>query len=62
MVIYDLHGHVVARAVNGYLGAGRHWVTWTGRDEKGRLVSSGIYFARLVTSKKSTTIKIMLLK
>jgi len=44
--IYDLGGRRVARVVDEILGAGRHLVAWTPRDDAGRRLSAGLYFAR----------------
>ncbi len=47
LAIYDLHGRLVATLVNERLEAGRHVVTWQGRDARGRAVASGAYAAVL---------------
>jgi hypothetical protein len=48
--IYDVMG----RRVNGffwdYLLAGEHYVIWNGKNDSGELLTSGIYFYRLVLS------------
>ena len=46
--IYDLRGRQVRRLVDGSLPAGRHQVTWDGRNGAGHRVSSGSYLYRLV--------------
>jgi hypothetical protein len=43
--VVDLAGRVVATLVEGTYGAGRHIVTWSGRDADGRRVPAGLYFA-----------------
>ncbi len=43
--IYNLKGQKVRSLVNGQIQAGYHIVTWNGKDESGRNVSSGIYFS-----------------
>lgn len=43
--IYNTKGQKVRSLVNGQIQAGYHTVTWNGKDESGRNVSSGIYFA-----------------
>ncbi|HID10800.1 MAG TPA: T9SS type A sorting domain-containing protein [Candidatus Latescibacteria bacterium] len=48
LVIYDLLGRKVRTLVNGKLEGGKDYrVTWDGRDELGREVSSGIYLYRI---------------
>ncbi len=48
--------------VNGSTPAGRHEATWTGLNQEGRRVSSGVYFYRLETDEFSQTRKMALLK
>ncbi|MFQ6675734.1 MAG: T9SS type A sorting domain-containing protein [Fidelibacterota bacterium] len=43
--IYNLLGQEVVTLVNEKKVAGYYQVTWNGRDDGGRQVSSGIYFA-----------------
>lgn len=45
--VFDLLGRRVARLVRGQTPAGRHVLTWDGRDEEGRGVGSGVYLYRL---------------
>ena len=47
--LYDVHGRVVATLVDAPLAAGRHSVTWTGTDDRGRPVASGVYVSVLET-------------
>ena len=49
--------------VKGWMqGETLHERVWDGRDETGRTVPSGAYYARLVTAKRVDHIKMMLLK
>jgi len=45
--VYDVSGRLVRTLVEGPLAAGPHGSSWDGRDDRGRPVSSGIYFLRL---------------
>ena len=47
LTIYDVLGQRVRVLVSGRQLAGWYQVSWDGRDEAGRLVSSGVYFYRL---------------
>jgi hypothetical protein len=47
--VFDANGRLVRTLVSGELSAGQHVVTWAGRDDGGRLVSSGLYYYRLST-------------
>ena len=48
--IHDLAGRHVRTLVHGDLPAGRHAITWDGRDDRGGAVAAGIYLARLRTA------------
>jgi hypothetical protein len=41
---------------------GRHAVEWDGRNDRGQLVGSGVYFYRLVEPNFTATRKMLLLK
>ena len=61
--VYDVAGHVVKTLVNGSLAAG--WnvgIPWTGLDDAGTRVPSGVYFYRLVTADLTATKKMVLMK
>lgn len=47
--IFDLAGRLRRTLASGTLAAGGHDVAWDGRDDAGRAVGSGVYFARLGT-------------
>jgi hypothetical protein len=47
ITIHDLQGREVATLVDGFELAGTHTVSWDARDESGRDVRTGVYFARL---------------
>lgn len=54
--IYNVAGQLVKTLVNEYSAAGSYTVTWDGKDESGKRVSSGVYLYRL-DSGKSQQIK-----
>ena len=45
--VFDVLGHRVRLLVSAPIGAGSHRVSWDGRDDTGRALSSGIYLYRL---------------
>ena len=47
LTIYDIRGRTVAIFENGELPSGKHHVDWDGTDNRGRKVSSGVYFYQL---------------
>jgi len=60
--IYDVMGHRVARLVHENRPAGQHEELWTGRDEGGRSVSSGVYIYRLEAGEYFETKRMTLVK
>ncbi len=46
--LYDVSGRLVRTLLNESLNAGSHEARWNGKDDSGRSVASGTYFARLV--------------
>jgi len=61
--IYDVAGRVVRVLRDGAVEpAGRHEVTWDGRDQTGAAVASGVYFYRLETGGHIETRRMVLLK
>jgi len=49
--VYDIKGRRVKTLVNSQKAAGSYTIRWNGRNEQGRHVSSGMYFARLEAGK-----------
>ena len=47
--VLDVAGRQIATLTPGYLPAGDHRVEWNGRDDQGRAVPAGLYWARLST-------------
>jgi len=62
LAVFDLSGHKVRTLASGTFGAGPHAVTWQGRDDAGRAMPAGVYFARLVTAGGVRSVKLMLVK
>ncbi len=62
IVVYDLLGREVVRLVDGLMQPGYHQLVWNGRDAWGRVVPTGIYITRLITSEYTKSIKMVLLK
>ncbi len=60
--VFDARGKLVATLVSGEQSAGRQLVDWDGTDNRGRQVSSGIYFYKLSTNDFTRTRKMVLLK
>ena len=61
-VIYNILGQEVATLINKELDYGYHKVRWNGTDFYGKQVSSGVYFAKMITSDFAKSKKMLLLK
>jgi hypothetical protein len=62
LAVYSLTGQRVRTLVSGPLSAGAHSVSWDGRDDAGRAVSSGLYLSRLESGGKTATAKMLMMK
>jgi hypothetical protein len=62
IAIFDAAGARVARLDQGVREAGTHRAEWTARDERGRVLPSGVYFYRLDGITDASTRKMLLLK
>ncbi len=62
LIIYDTAGRFIRRLADMPMQPGRHQIDWDGRDEKGRAVSSGVYFYRLTTGKQTSARRMVLLR
>ncbi len=60
--IYNTLGQKVATIVNELKSKGRYRVTWNGKDENGRPVSSGSYFYRIKMDNFVQTRRMLLIK
>lgn len=60
--IYNLLGQEIRTLVNGSKAQGRYSVTWDGKDNAGRAVSTGIYFYRLNAPNFVETRKMVMIK
>jgi hypothetical protein len=62
LAIYNILGQKVRTLVDEERIPGEYKVIWDGKDEKGKEVSSGIYFYQLKTKDYTETKKMVLLK
>jgi len=60
LVVYNSMGRRVAELVNCTHSAGLHQTSWDGRDLDGRVLSSGVYLARLSTAGQAQTQKLII--
>ncbi len=62
VVIYDVKGRRVAVLQDETQRAGRHTISWNGKDERGTPVATGVYFARVTAGGSSRSRKMVLLR
>ena len=62
LAIYNIKGQRVITLKSEVLEAGKHSVIWNGQDNSRKRVSSGVYFYRLYSGKKTFFKKMLLLK
>jgi hypothetical protein len=60
--VLDATGRKVVNLVDGVKSPGRYTVRWDGRDSRGNLVASGVYFYRFESPLYSTTRKMALVR
>ncbi len=60
MAIYNLQGQKVRTLINQKASKGVHHAIWNGLDHQNQPVSSGVYFCKLISNKKVSTIKMLL--
>jgi hypothetical protein len=60
--VFDTAGRRIARLVNDVQEAGWHSAEWTGRDDLGTMVASGVYFSSVRAGKEILTKKMVLLR
>jgi hypothetical protein len=62
LAVYSAAGRLVATLVDRALPAGPHTVSWSGLDDAGAPVASGVYFFRLTQGGESVSVKGVMLK
>ncbi len=60
--VYNIKGQLVRTLVNQMEQKGNHSVVWTGKDDQGKSVSSGVYLYRLSSGTTNLTKKMLLLQ
>lgn len=62
LAVYDIRGRTVRLLHDGTLPAGSHLYRWNGRDDRGQLVPSGVYFTRLEAGDQCRENKMILIR
>jgi len=60
--VYDVNGRMVKTLEDAEQTGGVHSIHWNGSDDRGRALSSGVYFARLEAGTEQRLAKIVLLR
>ena len=60
--VYNIKGELVKTLASGNYPAGKHEVTWNGKDKSGKAVSSGVYFYQMKTKEYNSFRKAIMLK
>ncbi len=60
--VFDVRGRRVRRLFTGVRPAGSTPLRWNGRDDAGRDVASGVYFARAVSGVETATARIVIIR
>lgn len=60
--VFGTDGRRIATLLDQQMAAGHHSAVWTGRDDSGLPVASGVYFARIAAGPLQETHKMLLMK
>ena len=60
--IFNIRGQKIITLAREHLSKGKHSVVWSGNDESGKIVSSGIYFYKLKVDNQESVKRMLLLK
>ena len=62
ILIYDINGRLVKNLLNSQLMAGNYKVRWDGRNNNNSYISSGVYYAAIVSLNQKSLLKLVLVK
>jgi hypothetical protein len=57
--IFNVHGRLIRTLVQEQMAAGDHVTTWSGTDDAGRRVPSGVYFGRIQSRGSEATMRLV---
>jgi flagellar hook assembly protein FlgD len=60
--IFDINGRLIKTLLDEEMQQGSHQLTWNAKDEKGKIVSGGIYFLKMQRGNYSETKKLIVEK
>ena len=62
IAIYDIRGRKIATLIDGAIVVGMHRIVWTGDDDNGNAVLSGVYIIRMTSNRLHATSRIFKIK
>jgi hypothetical protein len=62
LTVHDVQGRLLRTLCSGQRDAGRHSVTWDGRDDRGRSLASGVYVVRVASAFGADAVKVTLVR
>ncbi|MBN1541690.1 T9SS type A sorting domain-containing protein [candidate division KSB1 bacterium] len=62
VAVYDNLGRRVRSLIDAAYEAGEYQVTWDGRDDSGKALASGLYFARFESEHQTLSVKMLMIK
>jgi hypothetical protein len=60
--VFNLKGQLIKRLINNQMTTGKHNVIWDGKDNNGKICSSGVYYYRIESNGITETKKMVLMK
>ena len=60
--LFSIRGERIVTLIDSRLASGPHTAVWTGQDEGGRPVPSGLYFYRLTAGRQQTVRRLLLIQ
>jgi len=60
--VYDVQGREITRLIDDVIGAGKHSITWDGRDASGHQAAPGVYWYLLRTEDNTLSRKLVILR
>jgi hypothetical protein len=62
LAVYDAAGHLVRTVAEEWMAPGRHQAIWDGRDRRGNVVASGVYFYQLWDGRERLTRRMVMIR
>ncbi|MCF7859892.1 MAG: T9SS type A sorting domain-containing protein, partial [Candidatus Cloacimonetes bacterium] len=60
--IFNIKGQKITTLINEHLSKGKHSIVWSGKDQNGNFIGSGIYLYKIKVGKQESVKRMLLLK